>query len=184
VPGAPAAPLGRRWISSGLTFAQKVLFPAAALIVFVEAARRVLQAEDNQALRDAIMRGNAGWLIALSLILFGIRCLRFHFPLKAVAIDETELYISNYLREISVPLSDVEQVAEGGWFRRGTVTIHLRPQTVFGRRILFWPTVRKSSFWNGLMIGGLFAASHPIVAELRDAANREKRTGPISRANP
>ena len=166
--GAPADALTRRRISSGLTFVQKFVFPVAMLGLVAQMARFMFPIENARALEHPLTRGQLGWFIALALIFFGIRFLRFNFPLKAVEIDGEALYVSNYLRQIRIPLGDIERVSEGGWFRRGTVTIHLRTDTAFGYRIIFWPTIR----WSSLRIVRLFGASHPIVAELRHAISR------------
>ena len=109
----PATPARRR-LSSGLTFVQKVVFPLLGFVVFAEAGRQTVRAERNQHLGSMISPSQSAWLIAIVLILFVIRCLRFHFPLKVVEIEGRELQISNYLRQIRVPLGDIERVTTGG----------------------------------------------------------------------
>jgi hypothetical protein len=96
----------------------------------------------------------AMWVLGTALFLWLLA------PLKKVRIDGTSLYVSNYRREITVPLSEIESVSENWWMNHHPVTIHLRHETPFGRRITFIPQFRLQLFWR----------SHPIVAELRALA--------------
>ncbi len=79
----------------------------------------------------------------------------------AVAVDERFLFVSNFLKEISIPLSNVSDVTEIVWIRGNPVTIHLRTPSEFGRKITFIP---KS---KGLF---KFFQPHPFVAELKEMA--------------
>jgi len=67
------------------------------------------------------------------------------FSLKRVRMDAEALYVSNYLREIRIPLSDVQHVSEilgrRHWNR---VTITLRCDTPFGRKIDFLPASSRA----------------------------------------
>ncbi len=69
-------------------------------------------------------------------------------PLKYVAMDDTCLYVSNYRRELRIPLSQVVEVRE----RRGSrnavrdVTIRLASPTEFGDKIRFIP---RLILWPG-----------------------------------
>ena len=73
---------------------------------------------------------------------------------KRVALSETSLHVSNFLREIVVPLNEVNSVnaIEGMFYR---VVIEFKSETQFGRRIYFSP--------KGLSP----PRPHPILAELR-----------------
>jgi len=82
-------------------------------------------------------------------------------PLKKVSIAADSLIISNYRREIAVPLGEIERITENRWLNYRPVTIHLRHDAGFGRTITFMPKVRPFLLWR----------SHPIVAELRALAN-------------
>lgn len=86
---------------------------------------------------------------------------RLLVPLKKVGIDGVSLTVSNYRREITVPLGEIESVTENRWLNYRPVTIHLRHDTGFGRKITFMPKVRPFLLWR----------SHPIVAELRALAD-------------
>ena len=62
--------------------------------------------------------------------------------LKKVSIDEQYLYVSNYLREIAIPFSDIGEVTENRWLNSHPVTIHFKVPTEFGDNIVFMPTFR------------------------------------------
>lgn len=79
--------------------------------------------------------------------------------LKVVNVDEQFLYVSNYLREITIPLADIYDVTENIWLNTHPVTIHLKSRTEFGHRIVFMPKTRF-----------LFFSSHPVVKELKQLA--------------
>ena len=95
------------------------------------------------------------WLLASASIYW------FCIRLKQVRIDEEALYISNFVKEVRVPLWDIAEVTENRWVNIHPVTIEFRNDTEFGRSIVFMPKVR----WFGW-------SSHPVVAELREAARR------------
>lgn len=76
----------------------------------------------------------------------------------AVAVDNRFLYVSNFLKEVSIPLSNVRNVTEIVWLRGNPVTIHLRTPSEFGSKITFIP--KSKGFTKSLQ-------SHPVVAELR-----------------
>ncbi len=52
---------------------------------------------------------------------------------------------SDYRREIAVPLAEIEDVSENWWMSHHPVTLHLRNDTPFGRKITFIPKFRLSS---------------------------------------
>jgi len=79
---------------------------------------------------------------------------------KKVRLDGTLLHVSDYRREIAVPLAEIEDVSENWWMSHHPVTLHLRHDTPFGRKITFIPQFRLQLFWR----------THPIVNELRKLA--------------
>ena len=142
-----------RVISAGDTFVAKVVISSAFLfmaVVLVALALRPLTSAHGlgisplRIVERLALLGMAMWVV-WSLV-----------PLKRVALSETSLHVSNYLREIVVPLSDVNSVTEieGRAYR---VVIEFKRRTRFGRRIRFSP------------IGWTPPSPHPIVAELRAA---------------
>lgn len=84
---------------------------------------------------------------------------------KKVSVDEQFLYISNYRNEIKVPLSNISDVTETKWIRTRPITIHLKNDSEFGRKIVFTPKM------NGFRV----FADNPIIAELKELANFNKR---------
>jgi hypothetical protein len=88
-------------------------------------------------------------------------CLEF----KKVSIDDQNLYVSNYLKEIVIPISQIEKVTENNWFKFQKIEIQLKSATEFGDKILFMPTTETL----------LVFMTHPIVKELNHlAAERQK----------
>jgi hypothetical protein len=77
-------------------------------------------------------------------------------PVKKIAIDHNYLYISNYLKTVKVPLSQIMDVTENKWANIHPVWIHLYTTTDFGDKIMFIPETRILSYKN-----------HPIVQELK-----------------
>jgi hypothetical protein len=104
-----------------------------------------------------------GWLLGIAIFWYA------GFRLKRVRIDNEHLLISNYVREIRIPLRDLEEVTENRWWSHHPVTLHLRSESVFGTRIVFIPKTRLFAFWT----------SHPIVKELRQLA-LAARLGPAA----
>ncbi len=146
----------KRTISSSQTFIMKVLFPLVWITGFGIGTLTMFinPSNDTDAMKWQFL---FGWIIGSAVIfLLGVR-------LKKVSIDGSSLYISNYLKEISVPLADIERVTENVWINIHPVTIHLKSSSEFGGSILFMPKAR---------FGGWFS-SHPVVAELRELAKSQ-----------
>ena len=96
----------------------------------------------------------SAWIAGSAFILWGCA------GLKRARMDSANLYISNYLREISVPLTMVCDVTENRWINIHPVTVHFRNVTPFGKKITFMPTIRLFGLWS----------SHPVVTELKQQA--------------
>jgi hypothetical protein len=84
--------------------------------------------------------------------------------LKEVSVDDDYLYVSNYIKEARIPLSEIYDVTENVWLNIHPVTIHLKSPSGFGDRVIFMPRVRFFSFFS----------SHPVVAELKALAESKK----------
>jgi hypothetical protein len=81
--------------------------------------------------------------------------------LKRVRVKQRQLVISNYIREICVPLTAVRDVSQNRWLNGRPVTIYLRGATAFGDRVTFMPKhYVVFRFWR----------VDPIVDELKQAA--------------
>lgn len=96
------------------------------------------------------------WLLGSSLIWFTV------MRLKRVRVDDQTLYVSNYFKEIQVPLAHVIEVAEYTWINPQMVTVTLSQPTPFGRRIGFMPTERIFERWR--------STPNPVIKELQTLA--------------
>lgn len=155
-----AVTAGPRVISAGDTFFAKLIIAPAFLIcggVLLWTAVRSFAA--NEILKSV---GDLALLAMLPGTIWPL------FPLKRVALSKTSLYVSNFLREIEVPLSDVSSVEEieGTAYR---VVIVFKRDTAFGRQIRFSP--------QGLAP----PHPHPVIAELRAAVVAATSEAPLRR---
>ena len=136
-------------LSSRLTFITKTVFPACWIVGF-GAVTALFWAGSG-------LRAETGWLFLFAWIAGAISFLWWCIPLKKVRVDGDELHVSNFRKEIVVPLTFIESVTENRWVNVHPVTIHFRGDTEFGRKIAFMPKARVMFFWS----------SHPVVGELR-----------------
>jgi hypothetical protein len=109
------------------------------------------------------------WAFLAALIVGSFLIYWWGVRLKRVVMTEGELRISNYRREIVVPLTDLDEVTENRWVNLHPVTVQFVRRTDFGHGIVFMPIRRPFALFS----------SHPIVAELRAAVAAAKR-GPWS----
>jgi len=98
-------------------------------------------------------------LLGFSLILTASNWL--YMRLKTIDVDDHNLYISNFTKEISLPLSEILNVTQNRWLRGELVTIHLKSASEFGKKILFLPRFRFFPF-----------GQHPVVRELKALAKK------------
>ena len=89
----------------------------------------------------------------------GALLLRQAALLKKVAVEGMDLLLSDFRREIRVPLRQIDEVAEWALLA-GVAEIRFRAATPFGDRVRFLPTRARSFPWG----------SSPTVAELRELA--------------
>jgi len=81
--------------------------------------------------------------------------------LKRVRMDRTQLLVSNYVREICVPISAVIDVKQNCWLKSRPITIYFGGTTEFGDQATFIPKWRlRILFWR----------EDPVVDELRQLA--------------
>ncbi|MHC4855132.1 MAG: hypothetical protein ACYS72_01850 [Planctomycetota bacterium] len=85
----------------------------------------------------------------------------YSIPLKRVMIQGDELIVSNFIKEITIHMSEIEKVTENYLMPNRPVTIHLKHKSEFGKKILFNPPLRI------IMEFSEFFNSRPIVEELR-----------------
>lgn len=69
------------------------------------------------------------WLAGSAFIYWS--CVR----LKEVSVDEDFLYVSNYLKEIAIPLSEIEGVTENIWINSHPVTMRLKSPSELAIRL-------------------------------------------------
>src|SRR5947209_7885557 len=77
------------------------------------------------------------WAFLAATIGGGAFILAVAAPLKRIDIDDEHLYVSNFLKEIVIPLRDVESVTEIRWINIHPVTLHLRRESEFESTITF-----------------------------------------------
>ena len=139
-------------LSSGLTFFYKVIFPVVWIGGFGVGTL-------------SLFWNNApekwGFLIALIVgsLFISFTCLK----LKSVRVKNEKLLISNYIKKIQIPLTEISNVSENGFINIRPVTIHFKEQTEFGQKITFMPFARFALF-----------SSHPVVKELEEIMNKLK----------
>ncbi len=147
---------GRRVLSSAQTLFVKfispfLMVPVAAYFLFE--AGQTFRAQHNPT------------PIAILVIAIGfafVYGLYWSFKLKRVAVDGGAIYISNYSREVRLPLAAIVGVTENRLLKFHPVTIAFDADTPWGRKIKFMPKIRFFSFTF---------FSHPVVRELRDMAD-------------
>lgn len=144
----------RRKISSKLTIFHKFILPALLLAGILISYIDVSMEKPNtfDLIKELYFIGSA---------IVGYLFLWFDLRSKEVSIEGDFLYVSNFSREIKIPLSEIKKVTEFVFLNHDPVTIHLKNETRFGKKIIFIPTYRYFNFFS----------SHPIVSELRRIAN-------------
>ncbi len=144
----------KRELSSKQTFLLKIILPIFFTVIFTAAILVIIFSSKNDEILPII--------IVFPLIgLFGILAMYFTvMRYKKVSVDDRFLYVSNYCKEIKVPLSNIADVTEIKWIRTRPITIHLKRDSEFGRKIVFTPKM------NGFRI----FADNPLIAELKASA--------------
>ena len=154
-----------RTISSAQTFVMKFVFPVIWIGGFGFGTARLFRTGDSFGHRPP--PPDLKWMFLAGLVVGSVCIYWWGVRLMRVVMTDRELRISNYLREILVPLSDVGEVSENRWVNVHPVTVQFLRRTDFGQRIVFMPKVRPFALFS----------SHPIVAELRAAIERAKLSG-------
>ena len=144
----------KRRLSSLQTFLMKVIFPGLWIPLFGMGPLMMFlgtfEGQDPPPKWTFLF----AWLAGSAFICWS--CIR----LKEVSVDEDFLYVSNYLKEVAIPLSEIQDVTENVWVNIHPVTIHLKSPSEFGDKIVFMPTVRFFTLFS----------SHPVVTELKELA--------------
>jgi hypothetical protein len=158
-----------RLLSSRQTFITKVLFPIIWIGGFAVATLSLFLFPDSWhsgegGAADAETKWTFLAITVVGALFLWWACVR----LKRVRMDDRALYISNYVREIVVPLANVAEVSENRWINIHPVTLAFYTDTELGSRIVFMPKVRWFAFWS----------SHPVVEDIRRAVARATGRGP------
>ena len=80
--------------------------------------------------------------------------------LRKVILDRDTLIISNYSRDVSVPLTSISQVKGSRWAKTKDIIITFDHDIGFGDKVVFVPKTRWLWPWQ----------EHPIAAEMRKLA--------------
>ena len=156
-----------RTISSAQTFLLKFVFPVVWIAGFGFGTALLFGAGDR--LGEHAPPPEIKWICLAAFLAGTVANYWWGVRLMRVVMTDRELRISNYRREIVVPLSDIDEVTENRWTKIHPVTVQFVRRTDFGHRIVFMPEARPFAFFS----------SHPIVAELRAAAKTAKQ-GPLA----
>ncbi len=92
----------------------------------------------------------------------------YYVRLKKVTLAGSELIISNYSREIRVPLTSITEVKGSRMSKTRQITVRFDPALGFGGSIVFMPKWRLVFPF----------AEHPMAQELRDLIERERYLSP------
>jgi hypothetical protein len=138
-------------LSSDWTLWMKFIFPVVWIVGFGLGSASLW----SGAPKDAIppFEFFAAWIAGTAFILWA------NVGLKRIRADERWLYVSNYLRETSVPFSAIADVRQNRWLNTKPITIYFKDATEFGDKVTFMPKQRLQ-FWS----------DDPTVNELRKLA--------------
>lgn len=142
-------------LSSGATAWMKIILPFLWIGGFGAGTLALFLASSSQP-DTAFLKWEILVIALIGTLFFRWLCM----PLKVVRMDDTALYVSNYLEEITIPLQNISAVTEVQWIKIHPVTIHFHAPTDFGLRIKFMPKARWFDIW----------ATHPVVAQITTAA--------------
>jgi hypothetical protein len=143
-----------KFLSSAQTFVLKYVFPplwiggfgAGTLALWLGAMHSRNGMPLPPVMKWAFL---VGWCAGTTFIVWFCR------QLKRVRLMGGVLYVSNYWREVAIPLGMVDRVSEIRWINVHPVSLHLRRSSEFGDSIMFIPKTRFFGF-----------SAHPVVAEI------------------
>ena len=126
-------------LSSRWTFFYKFISPVLATGGMVYGCWRAFVHPDEMHLTNG-MRPEQAWMIVLALALVVAALILWTVaPLKRLVLTGDDLLISNFLTEIRVPLSAIEEIGRASVTNPRRYTITFAEPTDFGRRITFLP---------------------------------------------
>jgi hypothetical protein len=147
-------------LSSAWTFFYKFVFPAlwisgfglGTVALWLDALTVETTHSPSSAMKFVFL---SVWIVGSAFILWSCA------GLKRVRADEQQLFVSNYLREICIPLSVVRDVKQNRWLNIRPITIYFGDVTEFGDRATFMPKRR---------IAVRLGRVDPVVDELKQLA--------------
>jgi hypothetical protein len=159
----------RRTYSSPLTVFWKFIFPALLIGGWSYGTVQWLGEFRN---RDGPAHSSGEiWLAIVSSAALVACYVWWAKRLKRVEADDHALYISNYITEIRVPLSELTAVSERRSGKHFTLSIELRNPSAFGKRIVFRP--RPRLYWSGI---------HPVARELHALCEKAEGNNGVDHA--
>ena len=149
----------KRQISSELTSFWKYLFPILwiPLIGFGSIAAASLAKTKPGWILFVV-----GWIIASGYVIWFARRLKF------VSIDEDFVYVSQFRKQVQIPLAHIEGVKETLSSRPKLITLTLTQPSEFGEQIVFLPRAQQ---WAA-------GRSHPLVEEIQRAVTGHRTSLP------
>lgn len=144
----------KRVISSKDTFFYKIILPVFFLICTPILPPAVYLYDRNNNFVAAVF-------VFIFLLMSAALVFVMTKALKKISLDDNFLYVSNYRKEITVPLSNINKIF---WFgdMRPTM-IYLKTPSEFGAKINFYPIITVT-----------LPGPNPIVKELKELAKLEK----------
>src|SRR5262245_47691433 len=129
--------LPRRRLSSAQTWLMKFAFPIAMNVSLVFSALVCLGVIRIDWFKNQWQRmpPQAIWFLGAFGVYLNVMCALINWRLKRVEMDGENLYISNYMDEIVVPLTNVASVSESRMMNPRPITIKFHEPTEFGNRV-------------------------------------------------
>ena len=132
-------------LSTSMTFFWKFIFPTLWLGGFGLGTIAIISTEGFGGLHMLL-----GWFFGFAFIYY------LCFRAKRVYIDDNYLYLSNYRKQIQVPLENIQYVSENIMLSPRPIFIEFKNETEFGKKIMF----------IGYTEMFLFFSPHPAVKEI------------------
>ena len=148
-----------RRLSSALTFFWKVVLPLAWIAGIVASAASVFFVTPGKP-RDPELESLKLAFVLASLVVAPI-FLWFAAGLKRVRRAGADLLVSNYRRELRIPVVEIKQVYQSWAVLPWRVVIEMRGPTALGQTFVFVPRFRDG--FPDRARGG----RHPVVEEIR-----------------
>ena len=123
----------RKLSSPVATVTFKFFLPAMLLVSLVASA-----IEEYSSGADGMSLGML-WPFFMFILPWMIFIFWLGLSIKSVAIDDSALYVSNYFKEVRIPLAEMGEIREARWMRPNLVTVVLKSSCKFGDKIRFVP---------------------------------------------